>query len=205
MDDEARRGIEADVRARCTQSDFEGAATKALRGYGPEIFGFLVALHKNEEDAGDVFSIFSENLWKGLPTFGWECSLRTWSYTIARNASYRYRKSARRKSEGRVPLSAAGDLAQKVRTETLTFLRTAEKDKFAALRESLPEEDQTLLILRIDRGMAWDELARVMLSEQAADAETLKKESARLRKRFQLVKEKLLEMGKRAGLLRKDD
>lgn len=204
MDDGGREKLEGDVRRLCEQGDHQGAATVALKGYGPEIFGFLVALHRSEEDAADVFSIFSENLWKGLPGFAWSCTLRTWSYTIARNTSYRFKKTARRKAEGRIPLSAAGELAQKVRTETLTFMKTAQKDKFAALRESLPEEDQTLLILRIDRGLAWEDLARVMMPEGDVDADTLKKESARLRKRFQLVKEKLLEMGKRTGLLKKE-
>src|SRR5699024_4798077 len=149
-----------------------------------------------EDDAGDVFSLFGEQLWKGLPGFAWECSLRTWAYTIARNASYRYRKTARRKGEGQVPLSAAGEIAARVRTETFTYLRTAQQDRFASLREALTEEDQLLLILRVDRGLAWDELARIMASEGGAeDEESLKKESARLRKRFQLVKEKLLTMG----------
>lgn len=210
MDDAARAELEGEARDRCARGDFDGAATLAIKGYGPEIYGFLVALHRSEQDAADVFSVFSESLWKGLRTFAWQCTLRAWAYTIARNASYRFGKNARRDAKGRVPLdgsSQAGELAAKVRTETLTILRTEQKDKFTALRASLPSEDQTLLILRVDRQLAWDDLARIMLGEEdgAVDDERLKKESARLRKRFQLVKEKLLEMGRAAGLLKKDD
>lgn len=209
MTDEARAQNEQKVRELCEKKDFDGAATVALRAYGPEILGFLVAIHRNEQDAGDVFAIFSESLWKGLAGFSWESSLRTWAYTIARNASFRFKKNAQRRGKGAVPLSdmaSVGEVVQQVRTQTLTYLKTEQKDRFTALRESLPEDEQTLLILRVDRGLAWDELAQILLEEGAdASPDAIKKESARLRKRFQLVKEKLLEMGKRAGLVPQKD
>lgn len=203
MEEGARAAIEADVRRRCDAGDHDGAATAALRGYGREIFGFLVALHKSEEDASDVFSLFSEALWKGLPKFAWQCSLRTWAYTIARNASFRFKKNAQRRAKGQVGDSLVEELAQQIRTETRSWLRTEQKDKFAAIRATLPEEDQTLLILRVDRGLQWEELARIMMGDEAdIDDAKLKTESARLRKRFQLVKEKLVELGKKTGLIK---
>ncbi len=214
MDAEAREGFEAEIRRKCEAGQVDSAATEAIRAYGPEIFGFLVALHRDEGDASDVFSTFSENLWKGLPKFSWQCTLRAWAYTVARNASHRFRRNARRHVQGRVPLSAHSALdgvAEKVRTQTLEYLKTEQKDKFAALRETLPAEDQMLLILRVDRRLAWEELARVTLSERDGepgdpDEAEIAKESARLRKRFQLVKDKLRTMGERAGLIaRKED
>ncbi len=206
MDEAARAALEQDVRRRVEAGEHDAAATLALKAYGPEIYGFLVAMHRDEEDAADVFSQFSESVWKALPGFAWQCSLRTWSYTIARNASYRFRKNERRREQRQAPLSDAGKVAQAVRTQTRSWLRTEQKDKFAALRESLPQEDQTLLILRLDRGLAWEELARVMADEgSVASEEDLKRESARLRKRFQLVKEKLVEMGKKTGLIKPKD
>jgi len=208
VDDAARARLEQEVRRLAEGGDQRAAATAALRGYGPEIFGFLMAVHRDESNAGDVFSMFSEDLWRSLAGFAWSCSLRTWAYTLARNASYRFRKRARR-SGGNVPLSAdgAGEIAAQVRTATLSYLRTEQKDRFTALRESLPAEEQMLLILRVDRGLAWEELARVMHDpeEGELDDEALKRESARLRKRFQLVKEKLVTMGKRAGLIKPKD
>src|SRR4051812_47158979 len=106
MDDAARIELERKVRERCDAADHQTAATAAIRGYGPEIYGFLLAMHRNEDEAGDVFSQFSENLWKGLPKFAWQCTLRAWAYTIARNASYRWRKNAKRRGE--VALDDAG-------------------------------------------------------------------------------------------------
>ena len=102
-----------------------------------------------------------------------------------------------------VPITGlSAEIAIELRSATVTYLKTESKDRFAALRESLPVEDQTLLILRVDRGLAWDELARIMLGEEPVPSnEDLKRESARLRKRFQFVKEKLLELGRAAGLI----
>ncbi len=216
MDETARRELEANVKSRCESGDFDGAATLALRGYGKEIYGFLIAIQKSEEHASDVFSIFSESFWRGLPKFSWECTLRAWAYTIARHAAYRHRKNERRRASGRVGLSqddAIGAIVQHVRTETREWMRTEQKDKFTALRDSLDPEDKELLILRVDRGLAFEEIARIMLSadqpeEDAAgegeepSADAIKKESARLRKRFQLVKEKLVTLGKKAGLIK---
>jgi RNA polymerase sigma-70 factor (ECF subfamily) len=210
MDAEAREGLEKDLRSRWEAQDYGAVATEAIRAYGPEIFGFLVALHRDQGDASDVFSTFTENLWKGLPKFGWQCTLRAWAYTIARNASHRFRRDEKRHVRGRAPLtgsSAVDEVAVKVRTETVEYLKTEQKDRFSALRESLPEEDQMLLILRVDRRLSWDELARIMgeKSEKEEEEEDVAKESARLRKRFQLVKEKLRAMGEKAGLIPKKE
>src|SRR4051812_3654529 len=204
MDFREREELEQEIRQRCDACDLAGAATVALRGYGPQIFGLLMALHRDEQDAGEIFSIFMEDLWAGLPRFAWECSFRTWAYTLARNASYRFKKGAGRRAAQGIPFSACSSLSgieQQVRSETMPYLRTAPKNRLAELRESLPREDQLLLILRIDRRMAWNDLARVMLGddEQATEG-ALKKEAARLRKRFQLVKEKIFELGRREGL-----
>ena len=99
--------------------------------------------------------------------------------------------------------SAIAGLVERVRSETLTYLKTEGRSKFTALRESLSAEDQELLILRVDRKLAWDEIARVFTTDAGTVSEDdLKKESARLRKRFQSVKARLFELGERAGLVK---
>jgi RNA polymerase sigma-70 factor (ECF subfamily) len=196
---------EATLRALCDAGDVDGAATGAIRLYGAEIFGFLLALHGGDEDAaGDVFSMFSEQLWRGLGGFTWACSLRTWAYVVARNASRTHRRAARRWAQRRVPLSvcsAVAEMADRVRTETLSCLRTERRRDIDRLREELSEEDQALLILRVDRDLAWLDLARVFLGDAPASPEALQREAARLRKRFQLIKRRLYELGRKRGLL----
>jgi RNA polymerase sigma-70 factor (ECF subfamily) len=72
----------------------------------------------------------------------------------------------------------------------LLHLRTEVKDKVAALRAQLDEEDRTILVLRIDRKLAWQDIARVLADEELSDAEATKR-SAALRKRFERIKDRL--------------
>lgn len=190
--------LEREIREHFDRGDLQAAAASTVRGYGAEIFGFLVATHRSEQDASDVFSDFTEALVKGLPSFGWACSMRTWAYTIARNASHRFRRDAARRGARRANTSALDDVAQAVRTDTLAYLKTQSRTRLEELRDSLDPEDRELLILRVDRNLSWNDLALALSDEPPAD---LAKEAARLRKRFQLLKEKLREMAKREGLL----
>jgi RNA polymerase sigma-70 factor (ECF subfamily) len=203
-----REALEQRVRVECERGDYATAATLALESYGPEILGFLAAFLRNDDDAAEVFSTVCENLWRGLPAFAWASTLRTWAYAIARHAAIAFRKGAQRLARHAVPLDTPGAVsavAERVRTRTRPYMLTEQKDRFALLRASLPEEDQMLLMLRIDRDLAWSDLARVMTEGDALDDEALKREAARLRKRFQLVKEKLVELGVKEGLIPKPE
>lgn len=206
MTPSAREELEAEIRRRAVAGDFTGAADAAMRGYGREVFEFLAALHRDDEDAREVFSLFAEGVWRGLPGFAWHCSFRTWAYAVARKASLRHRRDARRRNRRLTELpegSHLSALVAEVRSSTRSYQQTERKNRFAELRASLSSEDQALLMLRVDRQLPWTDLAQVLHEDDAEPlvGEALKRESARLRKRFQLVKEKLYEMGRKAGLI----
>jgi RNA polymerase sigma-70 factor, ECF subfamily len=205
MDGERREQVERDVRTLCDAGDHAAAATVALRGYGPELLGFLHAVHNSETDAGDAFADLSEVLWRKLPDFAWESTLRTWAYGIARNVSRTLRRNAgrRRRREAPVGESAVENVAEAVRTATLTYLRTQKRTRLQELRGTLPEEDRMLLVLRVDRKLEWNELARVLRDgeeETELDVAAVAREAARLRKRFQIVKERLREQARSDGV-----
>jgi len=200
--------LEQELRERLARGDVDGATESVVRGYGPEILAFLFALHRDEDAAAEVFSRFAEGLWRGMGAFAGESSFRTWAYAIARKASLKHRRDERRRAARftRLPEgSAISRLEALVRTETLPYLRSAVRSRIVALRESLDPEEQELIMLRIDRGLAWNELALVMAEGEAPLAgEALKRSAARLRKRFQGVKDKLREMARREGLMKPD-
>ena len=50
-----------------------------------------------------------------------------------------------------------------VRTTTALHLRSEVKDQVSRLRERLEPDEQTLLILRVDRALSWREVAHVTL------------------------------------------
>lgn len=180
------------VRACLDAGDVDRATTLVVQGYGPQILGYLTAMTRVEADARDAFSQFCEDLWRGLAGFLWRSSLRTWSYTLARNALHRQWAAAPQRHGPHVALSEApelGDLAARARTTTLESMRTDARSRFAALRDALDPDDRTLLILRVDRRMAWRDIAEILGEDHEPAA--LKRRCVALRKRFERLKETL--------------
>lgn len=201
----SRPETDAEVRASADGGRINEACTIAIRAYGAEVYGFLVATHRHEADADDVFSLFCEKLLKSLAGFRWQCSLRTWIYLLARAVSSNFVEARRGRARHEVPIdSRVLDVAEQVRTKTRSFLKTDVKDEMTRLREELDPEDRELLVLRIDRELAWRDLACVFLDDEAPSEETLKRESARLRTRFQRAKDRLLARAREKGLLAKE-
>jgi len=201
--------IEERIRAYHARKDMRGAATLLLETYSRELFGFLVSRLRDRDAAVEVFGIFSEDLWVGMPNFRWQCTARAWAYALIRHAASRYQLHAHKQLARNVALTEASafqDVAERIRTDTALAFRTATKSRVAELREQLPLDEQTLLILRINRGLDWLEIARIMtLGPDAADGPALRTEAARLRKRFQLTKESLRRMAQSAGMLEESE
>jgi RNA polymerase sigma-70 factor (ECF subfamily) len=192
------------VRAAVLAGDVAAAVTDLLQSLGPEVFGFLRGALGNDADADEVFAATSERIWRSLAGFRWQCTLRTWVYVIARHEVVRFVRGARRHKAGRVTPSALEDVVAAVRTETLSALRTEKRSKLKALRDELPVDDRTLLILRVDRSLRWEEIARAFLPDlESWTEEEVRRESARLRKRFQLVRKRLADRAREEGLFPK--
>src|SRR5262245_13743197 len=77
---------EDEIRRLCEAGDARAATARAIQALGPELMGFLVVLAGNPDDAAEVFSDLCVRIWRGLPAFRWESSLRTWAYVLARRA-----------------------------------------------------------------------------------------------------------------------
>src|SRR5262249_19808896 len=120
----------------------------------------------------------------------------------ARNAAVRWSIARDRRTAGSVPIDDSGvrELAEQVQSSTLVYLRTQVKSDVRRLREELPEIDQTLIILRVDKNMEWDDIAAALADDDLEDA-ALKREAARLRKRFQHAIDKLRELARARGIL----
>jgi RNA polymerase sigma-70 factor, ECF subfamily len=196
--------LEASIREHFVAGDFSLACTAAIEGYGPEILSYLLAVLRNEADATEVFSDFWETVWKNLASFEWRSTFRTWAYTLVRHAVYRLQASPAQRPEHHLPLSEVPEMIEmaiRVRTRTLPWLRTEVKEGIVRLREQLTTEEQTLLILRVDRGMSWLEIASIT-GEGLSDDEVLQKtEIARVRKQFQRLKDKLKALAREGKLI----
>lgn len=177
------------IRRHHDEGELQAALTVALEAYGQEMMGYLlVRLGRDETLAADAFSLLGENLWKGLPQFAWRSSFRTWMYVVARNAASRVRSDRHRRA---VPLSQVSELVARVRTETLGFLRTEAKERFAEARAELSPEDRELLVLRLSRKLSWNDIAMILEGRSDPSPDELAKLSARYRQRYQAMKKRL--------------
>lgn len=51
--DRKREELEKTLRTRLSEGDRDGVATLVIESYGPEVYSFLVAVHRNDADADD--------------------------------------------------------------------------------------------------------------------------------------------------------
>jgi RNA polymerase sigma-70 factor (ECF subfamily) len=185
---------EDQVKQLLAAGDHRGAATLALREYGPKILGYLQVMLRDEADAADAFSVFAEHLWRGLETWRGEASLRTWAYKLAWNAALNLRDEAWRRHGRPFRTSEASQLADEIRTKTVVKVER-QRAHLATLRAELTDEEQTLLVLRIDQGLPWEEIAEVLATAEG------RPETSMLRKRFERLKERLSKLARDRGLV----
>jgi len=185
--------VEQRIREHLSRKETGEAATAAIRTYGPAILGFLCSLVP-EDDARDVFSIFSENLWRSFGGFRGECTVRAWCYRLAWNAARGFRRDAYRQRKERLASNAASLLAASVNPESR--LRAGKRyQRLGEICKLLTPEERTLIVLRIDKELDWAEIASVLSAEGPSISEVA------LRKRFERLKQKLGRLARREGLL----
>ncbi len=186
--------IETRVRALLAAGDRPAAATAAIQEFGPPVLRYLRSLLRDEDDASDAFSVFAENVWRGLETWRGEGSLKAWSFRLAWNAATNLRNEAWRRRGRRFFSGEASQLAEEIRTRSHLKVER-QRQALDKLRESLDVEDVSLLALRIDQKLSWAEIADVL----ASDGEQV--EPAALMKRFERLKGRLAKMAKDQGLI----
>jgi RNA polymerase sigma-70 factor (ECF subfamily) len=187
-------GTEERVRELVAEGDPRGAAVEAIRGLGPEVLRYLRATLRDEADAGDAFSHFAEGLWRGLPSFRGECSLRTWALRLAVNAAANVRNAAWRRRVRRFRTGEASAIAEEIRASSAARVER-EAQGLEKLRRALSMQEQSLLALRVDQGLSWEEIAEVLsVTGRPGSARTLAK-------RFERVRGRLARMARDQGLV----
>jgi len=181
------------VRQMLDAGDPAGAATETLRAVGPPALRYIRSLLRDEDDARDAFSVFSEAVWRGLPDFRGASSLRTWAFRIAHRASSRVRDEAWRQHRERLATTQASRLAEEIHSTVPRLER--QRAGLERLRATLGDDDRSLLALRVDQGLSWAEIAEVLSGDETPlDANTVTK-------RFERLKERLARLARKEGLL----
>jgi RNA polymerase sigma-70 factor (ECF subfamily) len=175
--------------------DLAAAAEAVVRDHGPALLGYLSSILRNDSDAAEVFSQFTEDLWRGLPGFRHECPLRVWAYKLAWHAAARHLRDPYRARGRPLETTELSRIADEVRSSVLLGRREARQRGIDRLRAQLAPDEQTLLVLRLDRGLSWREVATVL----SDDGEVV--DEPALRKRFERLKDRLATMARAEGLL----
>ena len=183
------------VTSQLAARDLRGAAETVMREYGPGIRGLLLSIFRRNPDLADeAFSLFAESLWRYLGDFRGESSVRTWVYCMARNAAVSVTREGWQKLGRRLTTQDADRLAEEVRTRSAVRLERR-SSALSRLRDSLDLDEQTLLTLRLDERLPWEEIAQIMSS--GSDPV----DTAIVRKRFERLKDRLGELARAQGLI----
>jgi RNA polymerase sigma-70 factor (ECF subfamily) len=145
---------EVDAEARCLEAldrgDHAGAATVLVSEYGPQLLGYLCSVLRIEADAGDVFSMFSEVLWRGLPGFRCECPVRVWCYRLAWHAAAHFLRDPYRGRGRRLETTALSRLVEEVRSSVFLGRDQARQATLDRLREGLSPDQRRLALSSFD-------------------------------------------------------
>ena len=163
--------------------------------FGPEIFGFLTALHPPPGDARLVFEKFSERLSRRLPTFDWTCSLRTWAYKQARQTSLDFRPG----TEPTVELEGG---VSRVIGQVLRATGVVHSPEVDSNRAALTPDERVLILLRVDKKLTWDDLVVVLHDDVPPDEQARAAAVATLKSQFRIAKDKLVAVAATMGIVR---
>lgn len=184
--------VDRRVQELVARGDLAAAVSAVVEAFGPSVYGYLCTLG-DEDDARDIYSQWSEDVLRGVPAFRYECTLRSWCFKLAWHAVARHHRDPYRARGERLPSSAASRLPADLPPSSM--LPGGRRERLLKLRASLPEEDRTLLHLRIDRELEWEEIAEVLATSDAPAT------AAALRKRYERLKARLAERAREEGLL----
>jgi len=182
------------VKELLATGDVGAASTEAIQALGPTVLGYLRPALHDEDDVADAFAQWAENMWKGLPAFEWRSSLSTWAIRIACNVTLNLRDRPQARRERRFHPGEASAVAEAVRTTTAARVER-QRRALDELRKELTVEQQTLLFLRLEQELSWDEIADVLSTAGVRlDANTACK-------RFERVKSQLERLAREKKLL----
>jgi RNA polymerase sigma-70 factor (ECF subfamily) len=181
------------VLAALASGDEAGAAEAALRDHGPAVLRYLRSLLRDPDEADDAFSMFSEQVWKRIGTFRGQGGFEVWLFRIAFREALRLREEGWQRKRRDLPTTEAGRIAAEVR-RTASVSRERRLDALDRLRASLSFEDQHLLVLRVDHGLSFRDIAVTIDEDGGLDEATA-------RKRFERAKARLARLAKEEGLL----
>lgn len=170
----------ARARGLLAQGELNLAVHAALEAFGPEVFGFLVGVVDDVGQASVLYAQMAQRVANEIEAFRWETSLRMWMYGLARSELLDGRRRRRpdvlpREGADRTTLNRTSPRhtpgASLTPVDTSSWRPRLLLDAVRAVRKALSEEERELLILRVDRGFAFVDIAVMELGLAATSLE----------------------------------
>jgi RNA polymerase sigma-70 factor (ECF subfamily) len=172
------------VRALLAAGQHAEASTAAIRELGPQVLRYVRAMVRAPADAEDAFARWAECLWAGLPDYRGDASLRTWALRLAHNAALELLGGAHRRRTRPLLTGEASRLAVSIRTKSVVRV-DRQRRRLDDLLGALTPGERTLILLRIDQGLDWEEIAQVLSTgEDQVSPKTAAKRFERLKGRL---------------------
>lgn len=184
------------VRARqveLAQTGNNEALTALIRQYEGEIYGYLVGLLGNEEEAHDLTQDTLLKVWQKLATLENVSSFKPWLYCIARNLAFdRLRQRQRRK---KISVHSWDELQ-----EDTVVVNSPDPQEYVPETEFLklalaqvPKNYRDCLLLQVVGGFSQDEVAQVVGIRKDSVATYVSSARRELRKIYQRFEKELHE------------
>jgi len=134
------------------------AFEELVRLYQGPIYGFLLRLSGNEEDAMELTQATFVKSWMAIRRFRGDSTFRTYLYAIATNAwRNTFRDRSRRPTVDIEEIPLASNQNPFEETEKARLL-----EKLWGLVRCLPPKQKEVVLLRAREGMSFEEAAKVM-------------------------------------------
>jgi RNA polymerase sigma-70 factor (ECF subfamily) len=138
----------------------ERAAGLLVRRYMADVYAVTVRVLQDGELAQDAAQEALINALRALHTFRGDASFRTWLLRIALNAA---RTMARRQYHRReVALEAAAEVAASEASAADNVALKDEAERANRLLAQLPEKQRMAVSLRVNQGLSYQEIGRVL-------------------------------------------
>lgn len=138
------------------------AFEKIVKLYQNEVYNSAYFITKNREDALDVSQDVFLKLWRFLPSYREEASLKTYIAKITRNCALDYIK-ARTKNEADALYYEDGNAVEIPDTESSPSVEYEKEERRNAVRSSileLPSPYREVIVMRELSGLSYDEIAK---------------------------------------------
>lgn len=147
----------------------ETAFGELMQAYHQRVYGILVGMVRNADDARDLSQQAWIKVWNKLHTFKGDADFYTWLYRVTTFVGLDFIRKRNRKREVDLLDEMEPDRDANVEVPPSVMSRPDQaarkneiRDEFAAALDTLSPEHRTALLLREVEGLSYDDIAKVM-------------------------------------------